>query len=73
MKKRLISLIMTTVFMLSSMTAVVASDYLAEPFTDDFSDKSASESVWKVIDNMSSGANRFKPIAESGNCNVDTK
>lgn len=67
MKKRLISLIMTTVFMLSSMTAVVASDYLAEPFTDDFSNKSASESVWKVIDNMSSGANRFKPIAESEN------
>lgn len=67
MKKRLISLIMTTVFMLSSMIAVVASDYLAESFTDDFSDKSASESVWKVIDNMSNGANRFKTIAESEN------
>ncbi len=63
MKKRLISLIMSAVLALS--TTVNASDYLVEPFTDDFSNKSASEKVWKF--GNSADATTPNTLANSAN------
>lgn len=70
MKKRLISLITSITLILSSAAGVIASDYLTEPFTDDFSDKLTSEKTWKF--GNSADASSPNTLANSANAVVIT-